>query len=84
MRNERFMRSKSWMPTARPMPMIGPMSGDMSMAPMITAVELVFSPSDAMNMATMRMRMFVPRNETPSRMVCSASACGMRNEDRSK
>ena len=40
--------------------MIGPMSGDMSIAPMITAVELVLSPSDAMNMATMRIRRTSP------------------------
>ena len=57
------------------MPIMGPMSGDMSMAPMITAVELVLRPSEAMNMARMRMRMLVPRNDTPSRMAASASAC---------
>ena len=58
--------------------MIGPISGDMSMAPMITAVELVLRPSDAMSMANTRMRMFVPLKLTPSRMLCSASSSGTR------
>ena len=84
LRNERFISSKSWMPTARPMPMMGPMSGEMSMAPIITAVELTLRPSEAMKMATMRMRMLMPRNDTPSRMDSSASAWGMRKPVRSK
>lgn len=40
------------MPIASPIPIIGPINGDISMAPIITAVELVLSPKDAMNMAT--------------------------------
>ncbi len=79
LRTHRLISSKSCTPTPSPMPMIGPMSGEMSMAPMMTAVELVFSPSDAMNIATMRMSMFVPRNDTPSRIAASASACGTRS-----
>ena len=39
------------MPMARPIPIIGPISGDINMAPMITGIELVLSPRDAMNIA---------------------------------
>ena len=76
------MRGKSSMPTPSPMPMMGPMRGDMSMAPMMTAVELVLSPSEAMNIAMMRMTMLVPRKETPSRMAASASGCETRYGER--
>ena len=41
---------KSFTPTPRPTPMMGPISGEISMAPMITAVELTFNPMDAMTM----------------------------------
>ncbi len=58
--------------------MIGPISGEMSMAPIITAVELVLSPSDAMKIASTRITMLVPRNDTPSRIDASASACVTR------
>ncbi len=44
-----FSNSKSLIPTDSPMPMIGPISGEISMAPMITAVELTLSPSEATN-----------------------------------
>ncbi len=54
--------------------MIGPMSGDISMAPMITAVELVLRPSEAMNIARIKISMLVPLNDTLSRMAASASA----------
>ncbi len=52
--------------------MMGPISGEMSMAPMITAVELVFRPSEAMKMARIRISMLVPLKETPSRIALSA------------
>ncbi len=55
--------------------MIGPISGDISMAPIITAVEFVLSPSEAMSMASTRISMFVPLNDTPSRIFCSACSC---------
>ncbi len=61
------------------MPMMGPISGEMSMAPMITAVELVFRPSEAMKMARIRISMLVPLKETPSRIALSASSCGSRS-----
>ena len=54
------------MPTASPMPMIGPISGDMSMAPIITAVEFTLSPSDAMNIAKTRTHSVAPWNDTPA------------------
>jgi hypothetical protein len=82
--NDLFISSKSCTPTARPMPIIGPISGEMSMAPMMTAVELTFSPNDAINIATMSIRILTPRNETPSRIAASASACGNRKSVRSK
>ena len=81
---ERFRRSKSWIPTPRPSPIIGPISGEMSMAPIITAVELVLRPSDAISIAITRITMFVPRKETPSRISFSASDCGTIYSERVK
>ncbi len=43
-------------PTESPTPMIGPISGEMSMAPIITAVEFTFNPNEAMNMANIRIK----------------------------
>ncbi len=68
--SDRFSRSRSLMPTARPMPMMGPMSGEMSMAPMMTAVELTFSPSEAMKMAKMSTQRLAPLKLTPL-LICS-------------
>ena len=67
-----FTRLKSLIPRPKPMPMIGPMSGEMSMAPIITATELVLRPKEATNIAKMRISSWEPRNETPDRMSCSA------------
>ena len=53
--NDFFKKDVSFVPSPYPMPNIGPMSGDMSMAPMITAIELVFRPTDATIMAKARM-----------------------------
>ena len=39
------------MPTASPMAMMGPIRGETSIAPMMTAVELTLSPNDAIKMA---------------------------------
>ena len=52
-------------PRPKPMPMIGPISGEMSIAPIITAVELVFNPSDAMKIANISTTILVPLNDTP-------------------
>ena len=48
------------MPTAKPIPMIGPISGDMSMAPIMTAVELTFKPNEAMKMAKISTQRVAP------------------------
>jgi hypothetical protein len=40
----------SFVANENPSPKIGPISGEISMAPMTTAVELAFSPIEAMNM----------------------------------
>lgn len=53
---------KLWMPTPRPIPIIGPISGEMSIAPIITAVELTFNPREANRMAKIRIHSFVPVN----------------------
>ena len=47
------------------MPMMGPMRGDMSIAPMMTAVELTFSPSEAVKMAKMSTQRFAPLKLMP-------------------
>ena len=61
-------RRRSWkslMPMASPMPMIGPIRGEISMAPMMTAVELTLSPSDAMKMAKISTQRLAPLKLTP-------------------
>ena len=47
------------------MPMMGPISGEMSIAPMMTAVELTFSPSEAMKMAKISTQRLTPLKLTP-------------------
>ena len=74
LRSERFSNSKSLIPTDSPMPMIGPISGEISMAPMITAVELTLSPSEATNVAKISTHRFVPLNSTPLRMLSTTSS----------
>ncbi len=44
---ERFKVSISLMPIDKPTPNIGPIRGDISIAPITTAVELIFSPIEA-------------------------------------
>ena len=53
----------SLVPRARPMPIIGPINGDTSIAPIITAVELTFSPTEAMTMEKARIQTFGPLNQ---------------------
>ena len=62
-----------------PMPMIGPISGEMSIAPIITATLSVFNPNDAMNMANTRMRSCAPLNDTPERIDASVTSCGSKS-----
>ena len=56
--------------------MIGPISGDMSMAPMMVAVEFTFRPTDAIMMANIRTHRLVPLTCTPDRMLASITSCG--------
>lgn len=65
---------KSEIPTPRPIPTIGPISGDISMAPMITAVEFTFNPTEAMIIAKMRVHRLDPRKLMPSVMESIISA----------
>ena len=53
------------MPTDKPSPMIGPIKGEMSMAPITTAVELTFKPNEAMKIAKISTQRFVPLKVTP-------------------
>ncbi len=71
---DRRSKSRSLMPTARPMPMMGPINGEMSMAPMMTAVELTFKPSDAIRMAKISTHRLAPRNATLL-LICSMVCC---------
>lgn len=52
------------MPKANPAPTIGPIKGEISMAPIITAVELTFNPTQAITMAQARIQRLDPRKET--------------------
>ena len=67
----------SLMPTPNPNPMMGPMSGEINMAPMTTAVESTFKPMLAITMEKTRIQRLNPRNSMsflmPS-MVDSGSA----------
>ena len=69
------------MPTDNPKPQIGPISGDISMAPIMTAVELTFSPTDAIMIAKASTHTLVPRNST-SALMLSIVASGAVSADR--
>ena len=58
--NDLRNRSLSVMPIAKPIPRMGPISGEISMAPMMTAVELTFSPTEAMMMAQAKIQTVGP------------------------
>ena len=60
-----FSRSKSLIPSEKPIPIIGPMIGEIHMAPIITAAELTFRPSDATIVAQIRTHKLTPRNSVP-------------------
>ena len=61
---------RSAVPTAKPIPMIGPISGEMSMAPIMTAVELTLSPKEAMKIARISIHKVAPWKSTPS-VICA-------------
>ena len=52
----------SLVPRPKANPRMGPITGDMSMAPMITGIELTFKPTEAMMMAHARMKTLGPLN----------------------
>ena len=54
--------------------MMGPMSGEMSIAPMMTAVLLVFKPSEAVKIASTRIHSLAPWKPTPSAMPAMVSS----------
>ena len=56
-----LMSGMSLMPKPSPMPKIGPMSGEMSMAPMITGMEFTLSPTEAMTTAMAKIHALGPR-----------------------
>ena len=58
--NADLMRAVSLVPSPSPIPMIGPMRGDTSIAPMITAVEFTFRPTAASTMAHTRIHTLGP------------------------
>jgi hypothetical protein len=47
------------------MPLIGPINGDISMAPMMTAVEFVFNPTEAIIIAKTKTHRLVPLKIIP-------------------
>ncbi len=67
------------MPIANPMPIIGPIKGEISMAPIMTGTLSVLSPSEAMNIANINTRSWLPLKLIPDRMLSSASFWGIRS-----
>ncbi len=64
--------------------MMGDMSGEISIAPMITAVELTLSPTEATTIAKIRTQRFAPRNSAPSRRRRSMDSSSARSASRLK
>ena len=72
-----LMSSVSLVPRPRPKPRIGPIRGEMSIAPMMTGIELRFNPTEAMIIAQARMKTLGPRNGTLPRMAVLAAPLSM-------
>ena len=53
-------KSKSAIPSPNPIPMIGPINGEINIAPIITAVEFTFKPNEAISMAKMSIQKLAP------------------------
>lgn len=53
-RNNLLSNSKSLMPAARPIPIMGPINGEINIAPMIIAVELTINPTEATEIAKVK------------------------------
>ena len=58
-----FSNSKSKTPSAKPAPTIGPIKGEISMAPITTAVEFTLRPTDATRIAAIRIHKLEPEKE---------------------
>lgn len=84
LRSDFLSRSKSLIPRDNPTPMIGPMSGEISIAPMMTAAELTFSPSEAIIVAKISTQRFIPRNSTPRQIISTVSSCRALSSERLK
>lgn len=70
----------SFMASAKPTPMIGPIKGDMSIAPMTTGIEFTFSPTLAMIIANMRIHTLLPRNSMFPKILFRADSISMLSE----
>ena len=57
--------------------MVGPITGEMSIAPIMTGIELTFNPTEAMKMAQARMMTFGPRKAIFFLMAAAAFARSM-------
>ena len=62
--SEVTMSSMSFVPSENPAPKIGPIKGDMSIAPMMTGIEFTFRPTEAITTENARIHAFGPRKCT--------------------
>lgn len=58
----------SRIPNPKPKPRMGAITGEISMAPMMTGMEFTLSPTDAMTMAHAKINTLAPRKWMPLRM----------------
>jgi len=76
--NDFFKSSKSYIPKAKPDATIGPIKGEISIAPIITAVEFTFNPTDATKIAQAKIQRLAPEKEifpfTLSNVFCLSSS----------
>ena len=80
LRRESRSRCLSCTPRLKPNPSIGPMTGDMSMAPIMTGMELTFKPTEAMIMAHAKMKTLGPLKYTFLLMDCLALSRSTKSE----
>ena len=76
-----FIRLMSLIPRPRPRPKIGPIKGEINIAPIITGMEFTFRPTEAISMATARIQAFGPLNSMLfliERSAVSVSICPSR------
>ena len=67
--SEDLTRLLSSVPRPKPKPKIGPITGEINMAPMMTGMELTLRPTEAMMMAQAKMNTLVPLKEMFLRML---------------